>query len=168
RRQDAGDDRRLPRRRRRGGDAGLFHLRRIGGRAGDDRPPGWRSPGTAALRRLPGGGRAGRAVRRNAAGRRLPRADAMTVRPARPRGGLRREGPIVLTVALAIFVLLSAFTLLAFRQAAARASAERRADVVALADRLARESSGGRIDPLARAAPPGAALALFAADGRLL
>ncbi|GMU63996.1 MAG: hypothetical protein AMXMBFR36_02700 [Acidobacteriota bacterium] len=77
---------------------------------------------------------------------------------------------MVLAVALAIFVLLSAFTLLAFRQAAARASAERRAEVVALAERLARDAagSGGRVDALVRLAPPGAALALFSADGRLL
>lgn len=89
---------------------------------------------------------------------------------ARRRTGLRREGPMVLAVALAIFVLLSAFTLLAFRQAAARASAERRAEVVALAERLARDAagSGSRVDALVRLAPPGAALALFAADGRLL
>lgn len=89
---------------------------------------------------------------------------------ARRRTGLRREGPMVLAVALAIFVLLSAFTLLAFRQAAARASAERRAEVVALAERLARDAAGGggRVDALVRLAPPGAALALFSADGRLL
>jgi signal transduction histidine kinase len=77
---------------------------------------------------------------------------------------------MVLAVALAIFVLLSGFTLLAFRQAAARASAERRAEVLALAERLAREApgAGGRVDALVRIVPPGAALALFAADGRLL
>jgi len=93
----------------------------------------------------------------------------MSAPPAGRRTGLRHEGPMVLAVALAIFVLLSAFTLLAFRQAAARASAERRAEVVALAERLARDATGGtRIDPLVRVAPPGAALALFAADGRLL
>jgi signal transduction histidine kinase len=92
--------------------------------------------------------------------------------PAAPRRapGLRREGPLVLAVALAIFVLLSGFTLLAFRQAAARASAERRTEVVTLADRLARGAAGagGRVESLVRLVPPGAALAIYDADGRLL
>jgi signal transduction histidine kinase len=88
---------------------------------------------------------------------------------ARRRSGLRREWPQVLAVALAIFVLLSGFTLLAFRQAAARAAAERRAELIAVTERLAREAgAANRIDALARLAPPGAALALFGADGRLL
>jgi signal transduction histidine kinase len=91
--------------------------------------------------------------------------------PTLGRGpGLRREGPLVLAVALAIFVLLSSFTLLAFRQAAARASAERRAEAVSLLERLARDATtaGSRVDALSRVAPPGTALALFDRDGRLL
>lgn len=87
-----------------------------------------------------------------------------------PARGLRREGPIVLVVALAIFAALAGFTLLAWRGAVERTTAEREAEALALAERLAREvarSPGGRIDPLLRQLPPGAALATFGSDGQL-
>jgi signal transduction histidine kinase len=94
----------------------------------------------------------------------------MSAARARRRPGLRREGPTVLAVALAIFVLLSGFTLLAFRHAAARSAAERRTEVVALAERLAREApaGGSRVDALLRVAPGGSAIVVYEADGRVV
>jgi signal transduction histidine kinase len=92
---------------------------------------------------------------------------------SRPRlpGGLRREAPALLTVALTVFVVLAGATLLVYRDGVARLAAEREGEAEALAERLARElqrRGAGRLDELLPLAPPGAALALFGGDGTLL
>jgi len=89
----------------------------------------------------------------------------------RPPGGLRREAPVMLAAALALFVALAGATLLVYRDGVARLEAERQGEAEALAERLARElqrRGSGRLDELLALAPPGAALALFGADGALV
>ena len=90
---------------------------------------------------------------------------------ARAALGLRREAPLLLAGALALFVALAGFTILAWRGGVARLSAEREGEALALASRLAREAErrgAGRLDGLAATVPPGAAVALFGARGEPL
>jgi signal transduction histidine kinase len=85
--------------------------------------------------------------------------------------GLRRETPLLLAGALALFVVLAGFTILSWRGGVARLSTEREGDALALATRLAREAErrgAARLDGLAAAVPPGAAVALFDARGEPL
>lgn len=94
-------------------------------------------------------------------------------RGARGRGGrgLRREAPVLLAVALLVFVALAGFTLLAYRGAVRRLAVERTAEAQTLAERAAREAqrlAAARVEPLAAYVPPGGGLALFDGEGRLL
>ncbi len=89
----------------------------------------------------------------------------------RPRGGLRRETPLLLAGALAVFVALEGFTLLGYRGAIDRFASDRRAEAESIAGRIAREAQRrghARIEDLAPLAPPGAGLALFDAEGNVL
>jgi signal transduction histidine kinase len=92
---------------------------------------------------------------------------------AGPRGwgGLRRETPLLLAAALAVFVALEGFTLLGYRSAIDRFAGDRREEAEALAGRVAREAQRrghSRIEELAPLVPPGSGLALFDAGGNLL
>jgi signal transduction histidine kinase len=87
---------------------------------------------------------------------------------AAPRGrGLRRDAPILLPASLLLFATLASITLLSYRSAIARLTAEREQralqQAVALADaaRLLKTDEAGS---LARWLPPGSALAIY--DGR--
>ncbi|HSM14961.1 MAG TPA: histidine kinase dimerization/phospho-acceptor domain-containing protein, partial [Thermoanaerobaculia bacterium] len=89
---------------------------------------------------------------------------------AAPRA-LRRDAPLLLAGALLVFVALAGFTLLTYRDAVRRLSAERETEAAALADRLAREAARlgtARVEPLAPLLPAGAALALYDSTGRPL
>lgn len=89
----------------------------------------------------------------------------------RPPGGLRREAPVLLAAALAVFVALAGSTLLVYRDGVARLTAEREDEAAAVAERLAGEiqrRGRGRLDELLALAPPGSALALFAGDGTVI
>jgi signal transduction histidine kinase len=86
-------------------------------------------------------------------------------------GGLRRETPLLLAGALAVFVALEGFTLLGYRGAIERFASDRRAEAESIAARIAREAQRrghGRIEELAPLAPPGSGLALFDAQGTVL
>jgi signal transduction histidine kinase len=82
---------------------------------------------------------------------------------------LRREAPILLPATLALCVVLALVTLFAYRTAVDRLGAERAAEALALAQRLAADAARQRplrLDELRRALPPGAGLAILGPDGR--
>ena len=90
---------------------------------------------------------------------------------SRPRLGLRREAPILMPAALALFAILGITTLVSYRVAVERFSLERQDEALRLAERIAEEASEPtplRLDALRRALPPGAALALLDAEGATL
>lgn len=88
-----------------------------------------------------------------------------------PRGrGLAAETPLWLGISLLLFVALASFALLSYRAGVSRLVEERRAEAARWAARLADEARLGAVtlEALARAAPPGAALALHDAAGRTI
>ncbi len=85
--------------------------------------------------------------------------------------GLRREAPIVLPLALALFAALGMVTLASYRAAVDRFAYERESEALAGARRLAEEVAAAAPAPeerLARLLPSGAALALLDERGGLL
>lgn len=81
---------------------------------------------------------------------------------------LRREAPIVLPAALLLFALLASVTLLSYRTAVDRFSAERERATLKLADEFAgalRVAKSDDVATLARWLPPGGALAVYDARG---
>jgi signal transduction histidine kinase len=85
---------------------------------------------------------------------------------------LRAELPALLSLTLAIFVLLAGFALLSHRVTVRDLVAERRAEALRLASRLAEEARRGgemsAIDRLAALAPPGVGVALLDEEGHEL
>jgi signal transduction histidine kinase len=96
----------------------------------------------------------------------------MTPRPStRRRGvGLRREVSILLPVAFLLLVVLSVFTLFAYREGVSLLVEERRAEATFLAQRVASELAGGRRAEahLRELAPTARGVAVLSADGRAL
>jgi two-component system sensor histidine kinase PilS (NtrC family) len=79
------------------------------------------------------------------------------------RLGLRREAPILMPAALALFAILGVTTLVSYRVAVERFALERQNEARALAERFAERARDGRVqlDAWRRELPPGAALALL-------
>ncbi|HUP42642.1 MAG TPA: hypothetical protein VM599_05465, partial [Thermoanaerobaculia bacterium] len=95
----------------------------------------------------------------------------MSDRPRRWRGvGLRREVVILLPVAFFLLVLLSVFTLFAYRSGVALLVEERRGEALLLAGRIAAEAAAGPLadQDLRRLAPAARGVALLDAGGRTL
>jgi signal transduction histidine kinase len=95
----------------------------------------------------------------------------MSGRPRRWRGvGLRREVVILLPVAFFLLVLLSVFTLFAYRSGVALLVEERRGEALLLAGRIAAEAAAGPLadQDLRRLAPAARGVALLDAGGRTL
>ena len=88
----------------------------------------------------------------------------------RTRIGLRREVVILLPVALFLLVLLSIFTLFAYRSGISLLLEERRGEALLLAQRVAAEAAAGPLatQDLRRLAPTARGVAVVDADGRLL
>src|SRR6185295_11216403 len=168
RRQDAGDDRRLPRLAVDAGRPLRRDSRRRGGRPRPARVEAARHPREAALRRLPGARRAGRPVLRRADFDRVFEAALAGPGPLAmrrsPRLGIRREILILLPAALLLLVVISSFTLFSYRNAVLRLEEERRSEAARIASGLAAELSAllapteadlARIAGGLRAAPAG-------------
>lgn len=86
----------------------------------------------------------------------------------RPRIGLRREVVILLPVALFLLVLLSVFTLFAYRSGVSLLVEERRGEALLLAQRVAGEAAAGPVSSqdLRRLAPTARGIVVLDAAGR--